>query len=573
MITLLTLNITGFCSIANNFKLNLNQNCTILIKASNGSGKSTIFSALVWVLYGKNTKGVSEVNTWKSSQPKDYSGTMVELYFKRDNSVYKVVRCQKYTKELEDGAKGKDRLLLYKDGELLNIKGKVNIQDKVNQALGLSYNLFMNSIMFGQGLKRLIQETNADKKKLFEEIFDLNFINKAKELAVDKKSEITSEKNNIIRDKNYLMSELESAKETYHELKAKEKNFNKNIEEERKEFEYDRKRLTEKLRGIKKEFSEEKEILLNSRKTKYENTLSKLKADYKSARSISNTPLYEFIDEIFNLMKLKKYTKVMKLLKQLKKAFKDSSELEEQIQECNTKISNCTKALREIETYKNKANDICDDIHYIDKQLAKLNNKKASEEVTSPKYKKRARLLKAKIDKLELMIKDLDYSLDNYSWVINDPLGNNGIKAYLFDSSLFMLNEALEKYSDILGFHIEFSIDLESTRKDFVTLIERDNHIIDYDELSGGEKQLCNIAMAFAMNETLTSSKGINIAFLDEVFESLSQDNIEIVISLVKQVFQGKTLFLITHHESLPFSNSKTLQVEKIKGISNYKVL
>ena len=43
----------------------------------------------------------------------------------------------------------------------------------------------------------------------------------------------------------------------------------------------------------------------------------------------------------------------------------------------------------------------------------------------------------------------------------------------------------------------EFNIDLNSTRKDFVTLIERDNHIIDYDELSGGEKQVCNLCMAF----------------------------------------------------------------------------
>ena len=43
-----------------------------------------------------------------------------------------------------------------------------------------------------------------------------------------------------------------------------------------------------------------------------------------------------------------------------------------------------------------------------------------------------------------------------------------------------------------------------------------------YDELSGGEKQVCNLCMAFAMHEALTASKGINLAFLDEVFESLS---------------------------------------------------
>lgn len=157
--------------------------------------------------------------------------------------------------------------------------------------------------------------------------------------------------------------------------------------------------------------------------------------------------------------------------------------------------------------------------------------------------------------------------------MINDPLGNNGIKAYLFDSSLHLLNRTLASYSEVLGFRIEFNIDLNSTRKDFVTLIERDNHIIDYDELSGGEKQVCNLCMAFAMHEALTASKGINLAFLDEVFESLSSDNIELVINLIKHIFNGKSLFLITHHDSLPLSNTKILQVEKIKGLSYYKPL
>lgn len=73
--------------------------------------------------------------------------------------------------------------------------------------------------------------------------------------------------------------------------------------------------------------------------------------------------------------------------------------------------------------------------------------------------------------------------------MIDDPLGNNGIKAYLFDSSLERLNSTLDRYARVLGFRIEFTIDLGTARKDFVTLIERDGQIIDYDELSGGENK------------------------------------------------------------------------------------
>ena len=69
MLTLLSINIEGFCSIAEKVHLQLNPSCTILIKAPNGFGKSSIFGALVWCLYGKNLKGVSDVNTWKEVQP------------------------------------------------------------------------------------------------------------------------------------------------------------------------------------------------------------------------------------------------------------------------------------------------------------------------------------------------------------------------------------------------------------------------------------------------------------------------------------------------------------------------
>ena len=131
----------------------------------------------------------------------------------------------------------------------------------------------------------------------------------------------------------------------------------------------------------------------------------------------------------------------------------------------------------------------------------------------------------------------------------------------------------MDSYADVLGFRISFEIDLGSTRKDFVTLIERGNIIIDYDELSGGEKQVCNLAMAFAMFESMSAARGINVAFLDEVFESLSSDNIEIVVSLIKHIFDHKSLFLITHHDSLPLSHSKILQVEKHNGLTTIKQL
>ena len=122
-----------------------------------------------------------------------------------------------------------------------------------------------------------------------------------------------------------------------------------------------------------------------------------------------------------------------------------------------------------------------------------------------------------------------------------------------------------------MEFNILFDIDLNSTKKDFITMISMDGIEVKYDELSGGQKQLVNLAMALAMNQMISKSKGINIAFLDEVFESLSSDNIELVINLIKKVYKDRNLFLITHQESLPIPNSKVLTVSKINGLSKYE--
>ena len=566
MLKLLNMQIEGFCSIPNLY-VPFDQKQTVLIKAPNGSGKSTIFSALVWCLYGKTIKGVSDVQTWKEFRTSDYCGTMVSVHFQRKESVYQVIRCQKYDKNLEDGSKGRDRFIVIKDAEPLDIKSKVQLQQKLVDILGLTQNLFTNSIMFGQGINRIIQESNADKKKLFEEIFDLNYLNIAKGIALEDKSNILSQLNEAERESASLKRELESTISTYKDLKAREKDFSNHIREERKELREDRK----KLRAKREEILPKLGTSLTPEINMIQKELDKLHKLYRQAKSISNIPIREFIGNVYEMISSKKYNDASKALLDILKAFEMMENLQVEIDTKSQVVDHYKELNQKYKKYSQILADIDDDLETIKEKFRKLKEEKLK--VLSPKYKEQIADLRKRLRKVDEYYHNKELELEDYNWVIEDPLGNNGIKAYLFDSSLDFLNKELERYYEILGFHISFEIDLSSTRKEFCTLIEKDGHIIDYDELSGGEKQLVDISMAFAMNQALTISKGINIAFLDEVFESLSSDNIELVIQLVKEVYKDKTLFLISHHDSLPFSNVKILEVEKRNGLSYYKGL
>ena len=570
MLTFTTMNVVGFCSIEN-LHIPLNPSCTILIKAPNGKGKSTILSALVWAIYGKNLKGVSEVTTWEKVRPKDYQGVMVEVFFQKGEHIYKIIRCQKCNIVLEDGAKGKDRLILMKDNEVVNVKGKNKLQDAINAELGLSYTLFMNSIMFGQGIKRLIQESNSDKKKIFEEVFDLEFLNIAKGIAMQDKNNLLAQANEVEHQSALLKKELEANKEAYFDLHDREKGFKEKIKSERRELKKDREDLTKQLIKKQQQLKDEVEKSLKVKIKKHTDYVDVLKSKIKYNRIVSGVSLPDFVKKLKIQLDKGHYKRAKESVDIIYKAIINSDKLQEEYEDALGRLDELRTTNEKYKRLQKECDDIASDIADIDEELEKLKQEKLK--VMSPKYKEKLKEIRKTLRKVDEDYHNKELELENYNWLINDPLGNNGIKAYLFDSSLDMLNRTLDKYSQVLGFRIEFNIDLGTARKEFFTLIERDGQIIDYDELSGGEKQLCNVAMAFAMNEALTASKGINLAFLDEVFESLSSDNVEVVTSLIRYIFKEKTLFLITHLDSLPLGNTKILQVEKTQGLSRYQLL
>lgn len=570
MLTFTTMNVVGFCSIEN-LHIPLNPSCTILIKAPNGKGKSTILSALVWAIYGKNLKGVSEVTTWEKVRPKDYQGVMVEVFFQKGEHIYKIIRCQKCNIVLEDGAKGKDRLIFMKDNEVVNVKGKNKLQDAINAELGLSYTLFMNSIMFGQGIKRLIQESNSDKKKIFEEVFDLEFLNIAKGIAMQDKNNLLAQANEVEHQSALLKKELEANKEAYFDLRDREKGFKEKIKSERRELKKDREDLTKQLIKKQQQLKDEVEKSLKVKIKKHTHYVEGIKSKIKHNRIVSGVSLPDFVKKLKIQLDKGHYKRAKESVDIIYKAIINSDKLQEEYEDALGRLDELRTTNEKYKRLQKECDDIASDIADIDEELEKLKQEKLK--VMSPKYKEKLKEIRKTLRKVDEDYHNKELELENYNWLINDPLGNNGIKAYLFDSSLDMLNRTLDKYSQVLGFRIEFNIDLGTARKEFFTLIERDGQIIDYDELSGGEKQLVNVAMAFAMNESLTMSKGINLAFLDEVFESLSSDNVEVVTSLIRHTFADKTLFLITHLDSLPLSNTKILQVEKVNGLSSYNLL
>lgn len=562
--------IEGFCSIPY-LELNLGSKGITVIRGATGEGKTTILSALVWGAYGKNLKGKSDVNTWEKYRPKNYNGTKVEIYFGKDGKTHKITRCLKYKGEV-NGAKGKDRLIYEIDAVEVSEKNKGEIQALINADLGMSYSLFMNSILFGQGMKRLIQESSSDKKDLFEEIFELEYISKARDIAKGYYTEALREYNEISQKYSSSKEKKQSIQRMLDDLKKQANHVKNDLSSRVKVLE---KKLS-LLAKAKKE-NELKETV--TYKNRIEQRIQEARDNQKEllnkindAKKKTRVSLEEFIGVIIKLLKRGDIKNSLKRLMEVKKAFGDIERLQDKCSKLADKISNYRDKLEELRDQEYEANKVQRDIDLTHVEIKKLlSEKRAGVNLgLIKKYKTQLSTISDKLQSIESEMEEKRAKVDNYKWVMDDPLGNSGIKAFLFESSLDILNETLESYSEVLGFSILFYVDIQGVKKDFNTQIIMDGIEVSYEELSGGQKTLVNIAMAFAMNEVMTKAKGINIAFLDEVFENLSSEYVDLVIGLIRKIYKDKTLYLISHQESLPIPNARVLTVTRERGLSQY---
>lgn len=562
--------IEGFCSIPY-LELNLGSKGITVIRGATGEGKTTILSALVWGAYGKNLKGKSDVNTWEKYRPKNYNGTKVEIYFGKDGKTHKITRCLKYKGEV-NGAKGKDRLIYEIDAVEVSKKNKGEIQALINADLGMSYSLFMNSILFGQGMKRLIQESSSYQKDLFEEIFELEYISKARDIA-----------------KGYYMEALREYNEIsqkYSSSKEKKQSIQRMLDDLKKQANHVKNDLSSRVKVLEKKLSllakakkenELKETI--TYKNRIEQRIQEARDNQKEllnkindAKKKTRVSLEEFIGVIIKLLKRGDIKNSLKRLMEVKKAFGDIERLQDKCSKLADKISNYRDKLEELRDQEYEANKVQRDIDLTQVEIKKLlSEKRAGVNLgLIKKYKTQLSTISDKLQSIESEMEEKRAKVDNYKWVMDDPLGNRGIKAFLFESSLDILNETLESYSEVLGFSILLYVDIQGVKKDFNTQIIMDGIEVSYEELSGGQKTLVNIAMAFAMNEVMTKAKGINIAFLDEVFENLSSEYVDLVIGLIRKIYKDKTLYLISHQESLPIPNASVLTVTRERGLSQY---
>lgn len=196
----------------------------------------------------------------------------------------------------------------------------------------------------------------------------------------------------------------------------------------------------------------------------------------------------------------------------------------------------------------------------LNEEIGRLEKDVSKESVDRAKSNLDRSLEEARV--VETDAEDKKSVLAKYAWWNSTGFGSNGIKSFMFDSGLALLNERVQKYSDRLGIRLEFSIDLSKPSKPFVTQCYYAGGEASYAELSGGQKSLMDVVTAFALHDVVVGMADVNVLVLDEVFEGLGLKEIEVVFDLIRlKAGTGKTVFVITHTAGIDCINSKSIDV------------
>ncbi len=165
-----------------------------LITGDTGAGKTTIFDAIVFALYGEGSGSGRNSDMFHSDYVDKFTDTEVELLFSNRNKEYRVVRTIHYKKKRGGGVGSISKnAVLYLEHEL-PIEKETAVNQKVTELLGLDEKQFRQIVMLAQGEFRKFLEAKSDAReqilgKLFDNRIYIEFQNRLKEAAEALKKE------------------------------------------------------------------------------------------------------------------------------------------------------------------------------------------------------------------------------------------------------------------------------------------------------------------------------------------------------------------------------------------------
>jgi DNA repair exonuclease SbcCD ATPase subunit len=597
--------------------------------SSNGAGKSSIFEAVYWVLYGKTKRGLTGDDVINITEGKD---CFVAMTF----DDYHIERHRKLSPDNTSG------LILHRltdDGKWRNItKGTVkDTQELLESIIKISELTFSKIAYFGQeDVKAFASLTDAELKQVFEQALGVTIFSKYADIVKQHKN--TLERKGVEVATGIKVTEGEVAN-----INEKIEYLTKAIAELKAKYKEERDRAYKELDALQVEIEElaKATCITDSDYSLKMNEIKEKNEKYSELLALQVKLGHKHREEI-EVMARQKYALELKQ--------KEYSQCNKEILQANDKVGKncgeCGKAYKEEDiagALKSLQKKLCDltaevaqgkivateqaatiaKLKKLEEGLAaklevlkevatekvRLEAEKAKSDANAKTIKglkdkhtdkktlirtlgekmatdpyhenityemEKLREKKAQIDELTKQLDELKLELEGAE-MLCEIMGNGGLKSYIFDSITPELNKIISEYMTILNSDISVEISTVSKlkskkdeyREKFNIKVSNANGASQYEGSSSGEKQLINLAIALGFNSIVRAMAegSVNTLWLDEPLENLDEASAEKAIELCEK-FVGKVpnTFIISHSPAVRDLVANRITIEKRGG-------
>ena len=182
-----------------------------LITGDTGAGKTYIFDAITYALYGEMSGSGRDSRTVRSQYADDDVVTSVELEFEYYGRHYKVSRTPEYIRRSKRGdgfTKQAAGASLIKPGDVV-VDGSTKVTEEIKDILGIDRGQFCSIVMIAQGEFRKLLNANTDERmKLFRKLFNTLSYDRLAVMLKDMNKAVDEEYENSLRDIRFLVNNI-----------------------------------------------------------------------------------------------------------------------------------------------------------------------------------------------------------------------------------------------------------------------------------------------------------------------------------------------------------------------------
>lgn len=330
------------------------------------------------------------------------------------------------------------------------------------------------------------------------------------------------------------------------------------------------------------EIDKQKKIITdeNTQIEKYNNTISEINEKIKKInkkksdeKNVIRKQLEEINEKISkeNSKKEKVYEKISEVKNKKDEIKNKVDAIKENINSTNDKIKDVKY---EMKTLKSNYLSFEEKIKDFEERIEKLKKEEFAVDINSLKKEyndKKAQHVSHKKE-LEHINKQLEY----YDVVVN-MLSDKGIKAYIFEQLIPVLNESINNYLNI--FELPVYLEFDNQMNDSIKAINNFNEEVKYYSFSEGEKKRIDMAILLSFIDVTKkiTNWNCNLLIIDELLDSSIDDNglEKFLKSLHKMAKDDVGIYIISHKFKEEFKSyfNKTIQIVKEQRFSKIQTM